>query len=110
MSTTSRKRATQETLGDYSADSRMLLLAGLAAIVGGAGALFAWVLLKLINIVTNLFYFHRIARNFVDSGTNTLGWKAVFVPVIGGLIVGRWPSSARQRFADMECRRRSRRS
>ena len=88
MSTTSRKRAAQETLGDYSADSRMLLLAGLAAIVGAAGAGFAWMLLKLIYIVTNLFYFHRFATNFVDPGTNTLGWKAVFVPVMGGLIVG----------------------
>jgi H+/Cl- antiporter ClcA len=66
----------------------MLLLAGLAAIVGAAGAGFAWVLLKLIYIVTNLFYFHRFAANFVDPGTNTLGWKAVFVPVLGGLIVG----------------------
>jgi H+/Cl- antiporter ClcA len=88
MSTTLPKQAAQETLGDYSADSRMLLLAGLAAVVGAAGAGFAWVLLKLIFIVTNLFYFHRLATYFVDPGTNTLGWKAVLVPVVGGLIVG----------------------
>ena len=88
MSTTSQRPVAQETLGDYSADSRMLLLAALAAVVGAAGAVFAWVLLKLIFIVTNLFYFHRFATNFVDPGTNTLGWKAVFVPVVGGLIVG----------------------
>ncbi|MEO6807210.1 MAG: chloride channel protein [Edaphobacter sp.] len=88
MSTAPQKHMTQETLGDYSADSRMLLLAGLATIVGAAGAGFAWVLLKLIYIVTNLFYFHRFATYFVDPGTNTLGWKAVFVPVMGGLIVG----------------------
>lgn len=82
------KTRSVETLGDYSADSRMLLLAGLAAIVGAAGAGLAWVLLKLIFIVTNLFYFHRFATYFADPGTNTLGWKAVFVPVVGGLIVG----------------------
>jgi len=78
----------KETLRDYSADSRMLLLAGLAAIVGAAGAGLAWVLLKLIFIVTNLFYFHRFATYFADPGANTLGWKAAFVPVAGGLIVG----------------------
>jgi CIC family chloride channel protein len=77
-----------ETLGDYSADSRMLLIAALAAAVGAAGAGLAWVLLKLIYVVTNLFYFHRIAATFADPGANTLGWKAVFVPVAGGLIVG----------------------
>ena len=86
MSKVSRKH--EETLGDYSADSRMLLIAALAAVVGAAGAGLAWVLLKLIFIVTNLFYFHRWATYFVDPGTNTLGWKAVFVPVVGGLIVG----------------------
>jgi chloride channel protein, CIC family len=88
MSTATRKHEAQETLGDYSADSRMLLLAGLAAIVGAAGAGFAWVLLKLIFIVTNLFYFQRWSATFVDPGANTMGWKAVFVPVVGGLIVG----------------------
>lgn len=82
------KSETADTLRDYSADSRMLLLAGLAAVVGAAGAGLAWVLLKLIFIVTNLFYFHRFAAYFADPGTNTLGWKAVFVPVVGGLIVG----------------------
>lgn len=66
----------------------MLLLAALAAVVGAAGAGLAWVLLKLIFIVTNLFYFHRFATYFVDPGANALGWKAVFVPVVGGLIVG----------------------
>jgi chloride channel protein, CIC family len=81
-------RGSAETLGDYSADSRMLLLAGLAAVVGAAGAGLAWVLLKLIFLVTNLFYFHRVAAYFANPGANTLGWTAVFVPVVGGLIVG----------------------
>ena len=86
MSDVSQKH--EQTLGDYSADSRMLLIAGLAAVVGAAGAGLAWVLLTLISIVTNLFYFHRFSTSFVDPGTNTLGWKAVFVPGVGGLIIG----------------------
>jgi len=75
-------------LRDYSADSRMLLMSGLAVIVGIAGAVLSWALLRLIYLCTNLFYFHRWNAHIVDPGANTLGWKAIFLPVIGGLLVG----------------------
>jgi len=66
----------------------MLYMSGLAVIVGMAGALLSWALLRLIYLCTNLFYFHRWNAHIVDPGANTLGWKAVFLPVIGGLLVG----------------------
>ena len=75
-------------LRDYSADSRMILMSGLAVIVGMAGAVLSWVLLRLIYLCTNLFYFHRWYAGRVDPGGSTLGWKAIFLPVIGGLVVG----------------------
>ena len=75
-------------LRDYSADSRMIYMSGLAVIVGCAGALLSWALLRLIYLCTNLFYFHRWNAHIVDPGANTLGWKAIFLPVIGGLLVG----------------------
>src|ERR1700712_1559000 len=75
-------------LRDYTADIRMLLLRALALVVGAAGAVLSWVLLKLIFLSTNAFYFHRISAQIVDPGANTLGWKAVFLPVLGGLLVG----------------------
>lgn len=75
-------------LRDYSADGRMLYMSGLAVIVGMAGALLSWALLRLIYLCTNLFYFHRWNAHIVDPGANTLGWKAIFLPVIGGLLVG----------------------
>ena len=75
-------------LRDYSADSRMLLMSFLALFAGAAGAVLSWALLRLIYLATNAFYFHRLSAAIVDPGANTLGWKAIFLPVIGGLLVG----------------------
>ncbi len=71
-----------DTLRDYSADNRMLLISGLAAVLGGAGAVLAWTLLELIRLATNVFYYHRFS--FVDASPafHTLGWKAALAPVI----------------------------
>ena len=78
----------QTALRDYSADSRMLLMSGLALLAGAAGAVLSWALLRLIYLATNAFYFHRISTAIVDPGANALGWKAIFLPVLGGLLVG----------------------
>ncbi|RSL19403.1 H+/Cl- antiporter ClcA [Edaphobacter aggregans] len=76
------------TLRDYSATNRMLVISGLAAILGGAGAVLAWMLLGLIRLATNVFYFHQFSFANTSPADNTLGWKAVFAPVIGGLLIG----------------------
>ena len=75
-------------LGDFTADSRMLLLSALALFLGAAGAVLAWALLHLIYGATNMFYFHRWSWHYARPGGNHLGWLALFVPIIGGLIVG----------------------
>jgi CIC family chloride channel protein len=76
------------TLRDYSANHRMLLISGLAAVLGGAGAVLAWALLGLIRLATNIFYFQQLS--FVDRAPadHTMGWAAALMPVIGGLIIG----------------------
>jgi CIC family chloride channel protein len=79
---------TTSSLSDYTADSRMLLMSGLAIVVGAVGAVLSWALLRLIYLATNVFYFHQWSAHIVDPGANTLGWKAIFLPAIGGLIVG----------------------
>ncbi|HZL25383.1 MAG TPA: chloride channel protein [Acidobacteriaceae bacterium] len=78
----------ESELRDYSADSRMLLMSALAVIVGAVGAVLSWALLRLIYLVTNLCYFHRVSAHLVDPGLNKLGWTAIFLPVFGGLLVG----------------------
>ena len=75
-------------LRDFSADTRMLLLSALALLLGEAGSVLAWALLHLIYGATNLFYFHRLSWQYARPGANRLGWLALFVPIIGGVIVG----------------------
>lgn len=75
-------------LGDFTATSRMLILAALAAVIGAVGAVLAWILLRLIDFFTNLFYYQRLSFEEASPAQNSLGWLAVFIPIIGGLILG----------------------
>lgn len=87
------RHALPDYLGDFTATSRMLVLAGLAIGIGAVGAVLAWALLRLIDGFTNLFYFQRLSFSHVSPADNTLGVWSVFVPIIGGLILGvmaRW--------------------
>ena len=54
-------------LRDFNADYRMILLSGLSVILGGAGAVLAWILLRLIYACTNLFYFQRLSWQFESA-------------------------------------------
>ncbi|MDE1918128.1 MAG: chloride channel protein [Sphingomonadales bacterium] len=66
----------------------MLLLAAMALIVGTGGAMGAWVLVKLIAIAINIFWFGRLSvgpANIVQART---GLVVLVIPVIGSLIVG----------------------
>jgi CIC family chloride channel protein len=73
---------------DFSADRRLLILGALAPIIGTAGALAAWLLLKLISLATNLAYFGRLSTQPVQIADNHLGLAAALVPVAGCLIIG----------------------
>ena len=75
-------------LGDHSADWRMLMLAAAALVVGTGGALGAWILLRLIAVATNLFWFARLSAGPVDIGQAHVGLMVVAIPVIGSVIVG----------------------
>ena len=75
-------------LRDFTTTTRMLVLVGLAIPIGMAGAVLAWALLELINFFTNLFYYQTFSFAESSPANNTLGWLALFVPIIGGLILG----------------------
>lgn len=75
-------------LGDHSVDSRMPLLALMAMVVGIGGALGAWVLVKLIAVATNLFWFARLSTDAVAITDASVGQMVIVIPVIGSLIVG----------------------
>jgi len=50
-----------DTLRDFSASPRLLLLAAMALVAGSAGAFAAFLLLKLIALFTNLAYLQRLS-------------------------------------------------
>ena len=77
-----------EHKGDFAADFRLLRITAIAAVGGVLSTLAAGLLLDLIRLFSNLFFFQTIsAANRSPSG-NTLGLIVVAVPVIGGLLVG----------------------
>jgi len=66
----------------------MALLAMMALVVGTGGAMGAWILVKLIAIATNLFWFGRLSADTVAIIDASVGFMVVFIPIIGSLIVG----------------------
>jgi chloride channel protein, CIC family len=78
----------ESRLGDFSADWRLLLLTAMALVVGCGGAGSAWVLVKLIALVTNLAWFGRFSFANVSLAHATAGPWMIVVPALGGLIIG----------------------
>ncbi|MEO7986282.1 MAG: chloride channel protein [Gemmatimonadales bacterium] len=77
-----------DRLSDFTTDSRLLLITPMAAVIGVISALVAVALVWLIGSITNLVYYHRLSSVLVSPADNHLGWWAVLVPMVGGLIVG----------------------
>ena len=88
MSITPTRAIESYRLADHSADARMPLLAAMALIVGAGGAAGAWVLVEMIAIATNLFWFGRLSAAPVLITDASVGPMIVLIPVIGSLIVG----------------------
>ncbi len=75
-------------LADFTTDRRVLLLSGMAVLIGAISSLVAYVLVWLINLFTNIFYYQRFSSQPASPAGNHLGIWAVFIPAIGGLIIG----------------------
>lgn len=75
-------------LGDFTVDTRLLIITPMAAVVGLIGALVAVALVWLIGSITNLAYYHRGSSHLVSPAENQLGLAAVLVPMVGGLLIG----------------------
>jgi H+/Cl- antiporter ClcA/CBS domain-containing protein len=77
-----------DTLRDFTADARVLVLGAMALVIGTMGAASAWVLLKLIALFTNIFYFHKLSTAPVSFvGLHLTAWT-IAIPVVGSLIIG----------------------
>jgi H+/Cl- antiporter ClcA/CBS domain-containing protein len=73
---------------DFSANARLPGIAALAAGIGALSTLAAFVLLSLIHLFTNLFFFGTLSFADRSPAHNTLGVWVILVPAAGGLIVG----------------------
>ena len=82
------EEASLHRLGDFTTDPRVLLIAGIAAIVATAGVGAGVALLNLIRLATNLAYFGRFSLADLNLANSPLGLWAVLVPVAGALMVG----------------------
>jgi CIC family chloride channel protein len=77
-----------EILGDFTTTPRVIPISLLAIVIGALASGVAWALLKLIGLFTNLFYYQRWSSAMVSPAGNHLGVLAIFVPVLGALIIG----------------------
>lgn len=69
-------------------DVRPGLICVIAVLLAIISSAVAKVLLLSIAFFTNLFYFQRISVTNVSPADNHLGFAAILVPIIGGLIIG----------------------
>jgi chloride channel protein, CIC family len=67
---------------------RVVYISGLSILIAAAAGLVARALTALIGLVTNLSFYGRFSFKFTSPAGNHLGIYVVFIPVIGGLIVG----------------------
>jgi CIC family chloride channel protein len=88
MKTSVSTLGVHDTLRDFSADPRLLVLSAMAIATGSFGAGAAWVLLKLIALVTHFAYFHQGSTATTYLSHARLGPASILIPVVGGLIVG----------------------
>jgi len=81
-------RSTALPAGAAPAQFRILLVSFLSAGIGLVAGGVAFLLYRLIGLLTNLFFFHRWDTAITGARLNHLGLWAIVTPVIGGIIVG----------------------
>ena len=72
----------------HAVDFRLGWISLLAGGIGISAGLIAYLLLKLIGLFTNLFFFHRFSAEFTSPMTHHLGPWVILLPVVGGIVVG----------------------
>ncbi len=75
-----------EKLGDFTTEPRVLAIAAMGIVVGTGGVVAAWVLLRLIALVTSLAYLGHLGG--MGTAPAHLPVWTVAVPALGGLAVG----------------------
>ena len=84
------ERWKQDTLSqsDFRPSVSILKLSLMAIFVGVAAAFVAWVLYRMIGLVTNLAFRQQFSFAFIAPGLHAPVWAIVLAPLLGGLLVG----------------------
>ncbi len=69
-------------------DRKAVVLCLLSILVGILAGLIAKVFTALIGLITNLTYYGKFSARFSSPAGNHLGYFAIIVPIVGGLVVG----------------------
>ncbi len=80
--------ASRKDNGDFTTDKRVLLLMAMALVVGTGGAFAAWVLIKLIALVSNGVWLFKISTEPLSFTAVARSPWMVAAPIIGGLVIG----------------------
>ena len=70
-----------------TSSKRLTLLAGLAALLGFVGGGAAWVLIHLIELLTNLLLFHQWGTEVPSMATLDVNWSTYAVAVGGAILI-----------------------
>ncbi|HET6545192.1 MAG TPA: chloride channel protein, partial [Rhodanobacteraceae bacterium] len=80
----------RETLSqsDFRPSFSIIKLSFIAIFIGVAAALVAFVLYRLIGLVTNLAFLQRWSFEFVSPALGSSTWAVVLAPIVGGVLIG----------------------
>src|SRR5579862_8986458 len=81
------KNVTDE-LADFTTDRRVLTLSLFAALIGVVGAFVAYILLWLIQFITNAVFFGKLSAAPGSPAGSHLGLWIIAIPIAGGLVIG----------------------
>jgi H+/Cl- antiporter ClcA/CBS domain-containing protein len=86
--TTNHSAVSADSLADFTTDLRVLLLSAMALFIGAVSAFVAKALVWLIDVITNLAFFHTFSAVHRVPQDAHLGLWVILPPVVGALIIG----------------------
>ncbi|HTE26827.1 chloride channel protein [Flavitalea sp.] len=82
------KGETESQWAGYHRGKRLVFISSLAVLIALVISFISKLLVLLINFTTGFFFFGKLSVADISPASNNLGWLVIFIPAIGGIIVG----------------------